>query len=144
LHNGFRELIEVTPRPAGVLLWFVVALAAGAGLSIVTADIAAAWKCAAVPAIVAFAAREFRRWADPRGSRHVARAVLLADGSWSLLRSGSEVLQARLEHAWGVRSGPVIALEWRCHDGRRYQAWLLKRDVAPFTWRRLRVRLSLS
>jgi hypothetical protein len=144
LRNGFREAIEVRPRPDGVLLWFVAALGCAAGISVGLADVPPAWKAGALLVVGAMALGNICRRRDTRSDHYVARAVLFPDGDWTIFCGNVELMDACLGSAWGTRLGPVVALEWRCDDGRRRQAWLLKQDLGPLVWRRLRVRLSLS
>ena len=144
MHNGFLEVIEIRPRPDRGLRWFIVLLGCGAGLSLLLAGVAQAWKAVGLVAAAGMAFCGISRRLPPRGSHYVARAVLLPDGRWTIFSGDSDPMNARLLYAWGARLGPVIALEWRCDDGRLRQAWLLERDLPRPTWRRLRVRLSLS
>ena len=142
--NRFREVIEIRPRPDCGLLFFGLVLASGACLSVHLADISYVCKAVAALAIGWLTFDGFRTRLSPTGSRHVARAVLLPDSRWTVFAGGAEPTRAYLCSVWGVALGPVIALEWRCEDGRRRQAWLLQCDFPGPVWRRLRVRLRLS
>jgi hypothetical protein len=144
LHNGFLEVIEIRARPDRALLWFTIVLGCGAGLSLLLADVAPAWKAAGLMAGAGTAFRGICRRLPRRGSHYVARVLLLPDGRWTIICGDSHPRNARLQCAWGARLGPVIGLEWRCDDGRRRQVWLLERDLPRPILRRLRVRLSLS
>jgi hypothetical protein len=136
--------MEIRPRPDRGLRGIAVALACSATVSVLLADIPGFWKALAATAIAISAFDSIHRRMSIRGSHYVARAVLQADGQWMLCCGGTDPIGARLSHAWGVTSGPVIALEWQCDDGRRRQVWLLRRDLPRPVWRRLRVRLGLA
>lgn len=123
---------------------FAGTLALGVGCSIVLADVPAAWKALGVASVVVSALADICDRVSPKGSHYVARAMLLPDGRWRLFGPATHPMNALLSSAWGIALGPIIALEWDCDDGRRRQAWLLRRDLPPTTWRRLRVRLSMA
>ena len=142
--NRFREAIEIRPRHDRGLLVFGFILAAGVSLSLRLADIPPCWQAIAALAALGSAFAWIRRRVSSRGSHYVARAVLLADDRWTIFGGSGAPVSARLCAAWGVALGPVLALEWRCTDGRRRQAWLLQWDLSPTVWRRLRVRLRLT
>jgi hypothetical protein len=91
--------------------------------------------------LASIAANVARHWRSPHRLR---RAVLSPDGTWQLFLSSGGPIEARLIRAWGRSAGPIIALEWRSHAGRRVAAWLWRAGIAPVTWRRLRVRLRLA
>jgi hypothetical protein len=144
LANRFREAIEIQPRPGRGWCFFALTLACSAALSVAVADIPGLLRVLAVIVIVVSALADTYHRVSPEGSHYVARAVLLADGRWTVFGRGGEPISARLSGAWGVAWGPVIALEWQCDDGRRRRAWLLRRDLPRPVWRRLRVRLGLA
>ena len=141
--NPFREVIEIRPRPDRGLLVFALLLGCGACLAVYQAELSPMWKAPLALAICWSTVDGLRRRLWPTGSHYVARAVLLTDGRWTVFAASAEPVSARLCGAWGASLGPVIALEWRCGDGRRRQAWLLQGDLPAPAWRRLRVRLRL-
>ncbi len=144
LRNGFLEAIELRPRPARAVLAFGLIVIACALAAVAGADLPWSWKAPTALAVVGLASVEMSVHLGTRNGRRIAAAILGADGQWQLLTASGQTVSARLLRSWGVSLGPVLALEWRCVDGRCRQAWLLHRDIPEQTWRRLRVRLRLT
>jgi hypothetical protein len=140
--SGFAELIEIrtakVPRMAAYAAGMVL-LAIGAASM---ADLPALSRTAVlIISLAGIAANVTRHWRSPDRLR---RAVLSTDGTWQLFLNSGRPIEARLIRAWGRSAGPIIALEWRSEAGRRVATWLWRADIAPVTWRRLRVRLRLA
>ncbi len=144
LRNGFLEAIELRPRPARAVLAFGLIVVACALAAVAGADVPWSWKAPIALAVVVLAGVEMSAHLGTRSGRRIAAAILGADGQWQLLTASGQAVSARLLHSWGASLGPVIALDWRCADGRCRQASLLHRDIPEQTWRRLRARLRLT
>jgi hypothetical protein len=140
LGNGFREIVEIAPRRerglAGTLL-----VAAGGGGAVLLAELPG--NLIAAGLLVALVGMLIRLRAE-HARPSLRRAVLLPDGSWQLCFGTAPPVPASLRRAWGDSLGPIIALEWVCHDGSRQRAWLRSRALHGAVRRRLRVRLRLS
>lgn len=144
MSNGFREVIEIRPKPGRALSFVAVVLVSGGLVSLCIADIPSRWQVVAALALVAAAAMEARSFTTPASRWRTVRATLLPDGSWRVSDRLADPVAAQLSRVWGASLGPVMALEWDCEDGIARRAWLFRPDVPARDWRRLRARLRLA
>lgn len=140
--NGFLEMVTVSAEAGREQLLVVLALAVACGLAIAIADLPPAARTGVATAVLVRLVLQLRgMW--PGAAEQVIRVMCLPGGSWRL-ETGSGTVGAQLLHAWGRSLGPLIALEWRCDDGRRRRAWLWRHRCPQSQWRRLRVQLRMT
>jgi hypothetical protein len=143
LPYGFREALILLPPavPRGqLLLATVTGPAACLAVAITAPPAAGAPVFLAVCMVCVLALAHALRARVPPSC-----CMLAAAGDWWLVVRGDSVVRARLLHSWGARWGWMLGLEWaECATGCRQTLWLLRADVDPVTWRRLRVRLLIA
>lgn len=135
-------MLELPLQPARGEVALVLVACAGAVAGAAFSAVPGGWAAVALACVIGAAALAVH---DAVRRPHLARALLLPDGRWNLfVVDATSPLPAELVRAWGTDLGPVIALTWRCVDGRLRCAWLLARELPAATRRRLRARLRLA
>lgn len=142
--NRFLEPVEIRSRPARTLVPYASALALLGVWAAGRSDLPGLARLALTLAIGLRLAVAAWRHSPPANRDRVERAVLRPDGSWQLLAGAGDLVGARLVHAWGTSTGPVVGLEWQCDDGRRRRTWITRHDLSARSWRRLRARLRMA
>jgi hypothetical protein len=140
LANGFLETLVLAPRTD----WPRIFLGAvGWPLALLATAQAAPLRTGAAAALIMLAVAAGATWQSWRRPRLQA-ATLDASGEWRLRLPDGAITAASLTHAWGAGAGWAMGFAWRDAQGNRWWLWLLRSDLSPDHWRRLRVRLRIA